>query len=94
MGEETVQLRDKGVFTLPVGLRRKYRFNTGDVFSLVDLGEGAFALVPMVSRVDELADRVSEILKAEGVSFEDLLQTLEEERERCYSEHYTDAGKA
>ncbi len=41
MNEGTIQLRDKGVITLPISLRRKYSLRSGDVFSLVELGEGA-----------------------------------------------------
>jgi bifunctional DNA-binding transcriptional regulator/antitoxin component of YhaV-PrlF toxin-antitoxin module len=90
MNEGTIQLRDKGVITLPIGLRRKYSLRAGDVFSLVELGEGAFALTPQPSRVAALGDKVSELLQDAGVSVEDVLQTLDEERERYYSEHYVD----
>lgn len=89
--QETVQLREKGVITLPISLRRKYSLRPGDVFSLVELGEGAFALTPKTSRMAALGDKVSEILQGAGVSVDDLLQTLDEERERYYSEHYADA---
>jgi len=91
MNEVTIQLRDKGVITLPISLRRKYSLRSGDVFSLVELGEGAFALTPQLSRVAALGDKVSEMLQDAGVSVEEVLQTLEEERERYYSEHYADA---
>ena len=90
MNEGTIQLRDKGVITLPISLRRKYSLRSGDVFSLVELGEGAFALTPQPSRVAALGDKVSEMLQDAGVSVEDVLQTLDEERERYYSEHYAD----
>ena len=91
MGEGTIQLREKGVITLPISLRRKYSLRPGDVFSLVELGEGAFALTPKPSRVAALGDKVSEILQDAGVSVEDVLQTLAEKRERYYSEHYANA---
>lgn len=90
MTEGTIQLRAKGVITLPIGLRRKYSLRSGDVFSLVELGEGAFALTPQSSRVAALGDKVSEMLQDAGVSVEEVLQTLDEERERYYSEHYVD----
>jgi hypothetical protein len=40
------------------------------------------------SEVARLGDQVSNILKEEGISTEDLLQALEEEREEYYSEKY------
>jgi bifunctional DNA-binding transcriptional regulator/antitoxin component of YhaV-PrlF toxin-antitoxin module len=85
-----VQLRDKGVFTLPIGLRRKYGLRTGDVFSVADLGEGAIVLLPRGSQVAALGDKVAELLQADGVKVEDLLEGLDEERERYYREHYVD----
>lgn len=88
MNEATIQLRDKGVLTLPMSLRRKYSLRPGDVFAISDLGEGVFMLTPKTSRVAALGDKVADILQAEGVSIEEMLESLEEERERYYQEHY------
>jgi len=83
-----VQIRKKGSLTLPVDLRNKYNLDEGDVFTLIDLGDGSFLLTPQVSQVNRLGDRVARILKEEDVSLEDLLNTLDEERQRYYREHY------
>jgi bifunctional DNA-binding transcriptional regulator/antitoxin component of YhaV-PrlF toxin-antitoxin module len=88
MSEATIQLRDKGVITLPMNLRRKYSLRTGDVFAVSDLGEGVFMITPKTSRVAALGDEVAGILQAEGVTVEEILEGLDEERERYYREHY------
>lgn len=88
MSTVTVQLRRKGAITLPVQLRKKYSLNEGDVFTLEDLGDGSFLLIPRVSRLAYLGDRVAEVMREEGVSTEDVLKVLEEEREDYYREHY------
>ena len=88
MSTLTVQLRRKGAITLPVKLRNKYSLNEGDVFTLEDLGDGSFLLIPRVSRLAYLGDRVAEMMREEGVSTEDVLRVLEEERETYYREHY------
>jgi len=88
MNEATIQLRDKGVITLPMRLRRKYRLRAGDVFSISDLGDGVFMLTPESSLVAALGDQVADVLQAEGVTVEEMLQGLDEERERYYREHY------
>ena len=88
MNATTVQLRRKGVFTLPVNLRRKYGFQENDVFTLQDMGDGSFLLIPQTSQVTRLGDRVAELMVEQNVSLEDMLQTLEEERESYYREHY------
>jgi len=88
MASEIVQLRQKGVLTLPAELRQKYGLRPGDVFTIVDLGDGAFVLSPRVSTVARLGDQLAEKLEEEGVSVEDVMQTLDEERERYYRERY------
>jgi len=88
METKIIQIRQKGVITVPVELRRKYGLSEGDIFTLVDLGEGAFILTPGSSEVARLGDQVAKILREEGVSTEDLLRALEEEREEYYKEKY------
>ena len=80
--KKVVQLRKKGNLTLPVALRNKYGFKEGDIFTLIDLGEGAILLTPRASQFNRLGYRVAEKLAEAGVSLDDLLLTLDEERER------------
>ncbi|MBE0695998.1 MAG: AbrB/MazE/SpoVT family DNA-binding domain-containing protein [Anaerolineaceae bacterium] len=84
----TIQVRKKGSITLPVELRSKYGVDEGDVFTIIDMGEGSFLLTPRISQVNRLGDRVAEILGEEGIALDDLLSTLDEERERYYQERY------
>ena len=88
-----LQMRSKGSLTVPVELRRKYGLEEGDLLTLIDLGDGSFLLTPRVSQVDRLADRVAEAVQDKGVTLEDLLQVLNEERERYYQDNYA-AGDA
>ena len=88
MSTVTIQIRRKGVITLPVELRKRYDLNEGDVFTLEDLGDGSFLLLPRVSRVASLGDRVAEMMEDEGIGVKEMLEVLEEEREGYYREHY------
>jgi bifunctional DNA-binding transcriptional regulator/antitoxin component of YhaV-PrlF toxin-antitoxin module len=88
MATMTVQIRRKGVITLPVELRRRYGLDEGDVFTLVDLGDGSFLLTPQVSQVARLGDQVARVLAEEGVGLEEMLKVLDEERELYYRDHY------
>ena len=90
MSTMTVQVRRKGVITLPVELRKQYDLAEGDVLTLQDLGDGTFLLVPRASRVARLGDRVAEMMEAEGVDTEEILNVLEEERETYYQDHYVE----
>jgi AbrB family looped-hinge helix DNA binding protein len=88
MGTVTIQIRRKGVITLPVELRRRYGLDEGDAFVLEDLGDGTFLLVPRLSQVARLGDRVAEMMEQEGVSTQEVLEALEQERESYYQQHY------
>jgi bifunctional DNA-binding transcriptional regulator/antitoxin component of YhaV-PrlF toxin-antitoxin module len=83
-----IQIRSKGGLTLPMELRRKYGLNEGDVYTLIDLGEGVFMLTPQISALARLGDRISDLLAEQDVPVEDVLQALDEERKRYYQERY------
>jgi bifunctional DNA-binding transcriptional regulator/antitoxin component of YhaV-PrlF toxin-antitoxin module len=91
MATMTVQIRRKGVITLPVELRRRYGLGEGDVFTLMDLGDGSFLLTPRVSQVARLGDQVGRVMATEGVGLEEMLEALDQERELYYQEHYVQA---
>jgi bifunctional DNA-binding transcriptional regulator/antitoxin component of YhaV-PrlF toxin-antitoxin module len=91
MSAVNIQLRRKGILTLPVSLRRKYNLDENDVFTLEDLGNGSFLLIPKVSKVARLGDRVAEVMAEEEVSLEDMLEALDQERENYYREQYDQA---
>jgi bifunctional DNA-binding transcriptional regulator/antitoxin component of YhaV-PrlF toxin-antitoxin module len=85
--ESTVQVRQRGTLTLPAGLREKYGIEPGDTFRLVDL-DGIFVLTPMVTMVPELAREIERARREAGLSIEELLDGLREQRERYYRENY------
>ena len=84
----TLHIRGKGTLTLPVELRRKYGFDEGDIFTLIDLEDGSFLLTPALTQVDRLGDRVAKALAEAGVTEEEILAALDKERERYYQERY------
>lgn len=86
---ETLQVRQRGTLTLPSTLREKYGIQPGDTFSLVDL-DGIFVLTPMVPMVPELAREIERLRQAAGLTVEDLLTGLREQREKYAQEHYAE----
>ena len=84
----TIQIRGKGTLTLPVELRRKYGLDEGDIITLIDLGDGSILLTPTLTRVDRLGDRVAQAMVEEEISMDEILDTLDEERERYYQDRY------
>ena len=85
--DETIRVRQRGTLTLPVNLRDKYGIEPGDTFRLVDL-DGVFVLTPMVPLVPELAREIERLRQEAGLSTEELLASLREQRARYYQERY------
>ncbi len=83
----TIQVRQRGAITLPVELRERYNIQPGDTFRLVDL-DGIFVLTPMAPLVPELAREIERARIEAGLSVEEMLQALREQRERYVAEKY------
>ena len=86
----TVQVRNRGVLTLPASIREKYDIKAGDTFQLLDL-DGLFVLTPMVPLVPELAREIERARLEAGLSTEELLGALREQRERYHQEQHESA---
>ena len=85
--EITIQVRERGVVTLPAELREKYNIENGKIFRLVDL-DGIFVFVPMIPMVPELANEIERIRLEAGVSLDELLDDLRKQREQYNKEKY------
>ena len=85
--ELTIQVRERGVVTLPAELREKYNIENGKIFRLVDL-DGIFVFVPMVLMAPELAHEIERIRLEAGLSIDELLDDLRKQRERYNKEKY------
>ena len=83
----TIQVRERGVVTLPAELRAKYNIENGKIFHLVDL-DGIFVFVPMVSMVPELANEIERIRLEAGLSVDEFLDDLRKQREQYNKEKY------
>jgi bifunctional DNA-binding transcriptional regulator/antitoxin component of YhaV-PrlF toxin-antitoxin module len=82
-----LQVRNRGVITLPAELREKYGIESGSLFRLVDL-DGVFVLSPLVPMVPELAKEIEQARLEAGLSVDELLLSLREQRERYNQEKY------
>ena len=89
----TVQIRSRGKITIPAQLRSKYKFQEGDVFTILDLEDGSFLLKPGISKVDEISAKIEEDFKEKGITLEEMFETLREVRKELFQERYGDLGK-
>lgn len=86
----TLQMRAKGSITFPAKLRKKYKLQEGEVFTIIDLGGGSFLLKPKILEVDVISKRIATQLKEDDVDLEDLFQTLRDARKKLVQEKYGD----
>lgn len=84
----TVHIRSKGMITLPIALREKYKLEKGKTLSLIDLGEGKILLTTKASRLSKIIARIEKKLAAENVTLDDVLAQLDEARKLYNREHY------
>jgi len=80
----TLCIRNKGSIALPASLRKKVQTGRRSYFTIIDLSEGIILLKPMVSQVNELANQIAKKFREENITLADLLQALDEEREKYY----------
>ena len=86
----TVQIRSKGIITLPAALREKYKLEKGKSLSVIDLGEGKILLTTKASQLSKIAAGIEKKLKEENVTLDDILEQLDEERKIYNRERYPD----
>jgi len=84
----TVQMRGKGTITFPAKLRSKYKLQEGEVFTILDLGGGSFLLKPRIYEVDNVSAKVEKVLREDGVTLEEMFETLREVRKELFQERY------
>jgi len=86
--DTTVQVRQRGTFTLPAELRERYNIKPGDTFRIIDL-DGILVLTSMVPMVPELAREIERARIEAGLSVDEMLKSLREQRERYVKEKYS-----
>jgi len=79
MKAATVQLRQRGVLTLPRKTREKYHLEEGDPLTLIDL-DGVLLLRPGVAVVPKLVAEIERLRREAKVPVSELLAALPRQR--------------
>jgi len=83
----TAEIKSRGQLTIPKRIRVMSRLEEGQIVSIIPVGDSVI-ITPKRLELDEARREMKKILKASGVSLEDLLAGLKEEREKLYQETY------
>jgi len=81
------EIKSRGQLTIPKKIREKGHIEEGQVVSIIPVGD-SIIITPKRLELDEARRQMKKLLKASGLSVEDLLSGLEEERETLYKETY------
>ena len=83
----TTEIKSRGQLTIPKKIRAVTRLEEGQVVSIIPLGESVL-ITPQKLELEEARREIRKVLKTSGLSVEDLLKGLKEEREKLYQETY------
>ena len=84
----------KGEIIIPAEIREKYGFDDWKVLTVVDIGDGSVLLKPYESELTKNAEQIQKALAEDGVTLDDLLQTLGEVRKELFKERYGNMGSS
>ena len=83
----TTEIKSRGQLTIPKKIRESGTPEEGQVVSLIPLGDSVL-ITPRRLPLDEVRREIKKLLKAAGVSVEELLTGLREEREGLFEKTY------
>jgi AbrB family looped-hinge helix DNA binding protein len=81
------EIRSRGQITLPKKIREMSHLEEGQVVSIIPVGDTVI-ITPKRLELDEARRRIKKILKESGLSVDDVLAGLKEERSTLYEETY------
>lgn len=86
------EIKSRGQITIPKKIREVSHLEEGQVVSLIPVGD-TIILTPKRLELDEARRQIMRILKESGLSAEEVLAGLKEEREFLYKETYGKKGR-
>lgn len=81
------EIKSRGQLTIPKKIREMIHLDEGQVVSIIPIGESIIVTTKRLE-LDEARRQIKRIIKAAGISVEELLAGLKEERENLFKETY------
>lgn len=88
----TAEIKARGQLTIPKKIREASHLEEGEIVFIIPVGD-SIIVTPKRLELDEARRQFKKILKGSGLSVEELLKGLEEEREAVYREKYGKKGR-
>ncbi len=87
------EIKSRGQLTIPKKIRETSHLEEGSVVSILPAGD-ALIITPKRLELDEARRQMRRLLKASGLTVEELVEGLKEEREALFKETYGPKKKA
>jgi len=81
------EIKSRGQLTIPKKIRERSHLEEGRAVSIISVGDSVI-VTPRRLTLDEARVRIGRMLKESGLSAEEVLKGLKEERETVYKETY------
>lgn len=88
----TTEIKSRGQLTIPKRIRVMGHLEEGQVVSIISVGDSVI-VTPKRLELDEARREIRKLLKATGLSEEEFLRGLQEEREKLYQETYGEKNR-
>ena len=82
-----VRIQEKGQVTLPVDVRRSLGLKKGDLVAVTQTEDGVL-ITPQEVLANKMLDRIGQLLREQGVTLEDMIESGREERGKILEEKY------
>lgn len=82
-----VRIQEKGQVTLPSEVRKKLGLKKGDLVAVVETPDGVL-ITPQEVLAAKALDRIGDVLRENGLSLDDLIESGREERAQIVSDTY------
>jgi len=81
------EIKSRGQLTIPKKIREMIHLDEGQLVSIIPIGQSIIVTTKRLE-LDEARRQIKRIMKAAGISVEELLAGLKEERENLFKETY------
>lgn len=83
----TAEIKARGQLTIPKKIREEGNIYEGETVSIIPIGD-SILVTPRKPALDEARREIRKIMRASGMSLDDLIKGIEVERKDLFEENY------